>query len=89
LEPDLPTLRISQLTVTDGLAYGEYTDLAALAILAHGGRFIAFGAWVVQLEGTGRLRNVIVKFATLEANEACYRSSVYKLTLEYAKAASE
>lgn len=42
-----------------------------------------------KLEGTGRLRNVIAKFATLEAAEACYRSADYQAALEYGKAASE
>ena len=56
---------------------------------AHGGRFIARGARVVQLEGKGRLRNVIAKSATQEAAESCYRSADYQAALEYAKAASE
>ena len=53
---------------------------------AHGGRFIAR---VVQLEGKGRLRNVIAKSATQEAAESCYRSADYQAALEYPKAASE
>ena len=56
---------------------------------AHGGRFIARGARIVQLEDKGRLRNVIAKSATQEAAEACYRSADYQAALEYAKAASE
>ena len=88
----MPTLWISQVTVTDDAAYGKYAALAGLDILTHGGRFIARGARgarVVQLEGNGRLRNVIAKSATQEAAEACYRSADYQAALEYAKAASE
>ena len=85
----MPALWISQVTVTDDAAYGKYAALAGPAILANDGRFIARGARFVQLEGTGRLLNVIAKFATLEAAEACYRSSDYQAALEYAKAASE
>ena len=85
----MPTLWISQVTVTDDAAYGKYAALAGLDILTHGGRFIARGARVVQLEGDGRLRNVIAKSATQEAAEACYRSADYQAALEYPKAASE
>ena len=85
----MPALLISQVTVTDDAAYGKYAALAGPAILAQIGRFIARGARFVQLEGTGRLRNVIAKFATLEAAEACYRSADYQAALKYAKAASE
>jgi uncharacterized protein (DUF1330 family) len=85
----MPALWVSQVTVTDDVAYGKHSVLAGPAILAHGGRFIARGARAVQLEATGRLRNVLAKFATLEAAEACYRSSDYQAALEYAKAASE
>ena len=47
----MPALLISQVTVTHDTGYGKYAALSGLAILAHGGRFVARGARVVQMEG--------------------------------------
>ena len=85
----MSALWISQVTVTDDVAYGKYAALVGPAIVAHGGRFIRRGARFVHLEGNGRLGNVIAKFDTLEAAESCYRSADYQVALEYARAASE
>ena len=47
----MPALWTSQVTVTDDAAYGKYAALAGPVILAHGGRFVARVARVVQMEG--------------------------------------
>ena len=85
----MPALWIAHVTVTDAEAYGEYARLAGTAVEKHGGRFIARGGRFVQLEGRERPRNVVAKFATVEAAEACYHSPEYQAALDHARGASE
>ena len=85
----MPALWISHVIVTDDDAYSRYAKLAGPAIAAHGGDFIARGARYVQLEGKERPRNVVVRFPSLEAAEACYNSSEYQEALELAENASD
>lgn len=85
----MPALWIAHVTVTDEDAYAKYAALAGPAIAKHGGRFIARAARYVQLEGTDRPRNVVVRFDSVEAAEACYRSPEYQEALAHARGASE
>jgi len=80
---------IANVKVTDEEAYGRYAAIATKAIAAHGGTFLARGGKYVQLEGRDRARNVLARFPSLEAAEACYRSEVYQEALSHAKDASE
>ncbi|ALG90351.1 MULTISPECIES: DUF1330 domain-containing protein [Actibacterium] len=82
-------LWIAHVTVTDEEAYGRYAALAGPAITKHGGSFIARGGRYVQLEGTDRPRNVVARFASVEAAEACYHSPEYQEALNHARGASE
>ncbi|WP_111735774.1 DUF1330 domain-containing protein [Roseovarius amoyensis] len=85
----MPALWIAHVNVTDDEAYGRYAKLAGPAIEKHGGYFIARGGRYVQLEGNDRPRNVVAKFPSLEAAEACYRSPEYQEALSHARNASE
>lgn len=85
----MSALWIAHVTVTDAEAYGRYAALAGPAIAAHGGVFLARGGRYLQLEGTGGARNVVVRFASLEAAEACYRSDAYQAALAHARGAAE
>ncbi|MCZ7675918.1 MAG: DUF1330 domain-containing protein [Roseovarius sp.] len=85
----MPALWIAHVKVTDEEAYGRYARLAGPAIAQHGGHFIARGGRYVQLEGNDRPRNVVAKFPSLEAAEACYRSPEYQEALSHARNASE
>jgi uncharacterized protein (DUF1330 family) len=85
----MPALWISRVTVTDAENYARYAKLAVPAVEDHGGRFIARGGRVVQIEGEGTDRNTVIRFDTVEAAEACYRSAAYKAALEFANLASE
>jgi len=85
----MPALWIAHVTVTDAAAYGRYAALAGPAIAAHGGVFLARGGRYVQLEGRDRARNVVARFPSLEAAEACYRSAAYQSALDHARGASE
>jgi len=85
----MSALWIAHVTVTDTEAYSRYAALAGPAIAKHGGEFIARGGRFVQLEGKERPRNVVARFATLEAAEACYHSPEYQEALNHARGASE
>ncbi|MEO1677440.1 MAG: DUF1330 domain-containing protein [Pseudomonadota bacterium] len=80
---------IAHVTVTNEEAYGRYAALAGPALAAHGGEFLARGGRYVSLEGTDRARNVVARFPSLEAAEACYHSDAYQEALSHAKGASE
>ena len=85
----MPTaLWIAHVHVTDPEAYGRYAKGATEAIAAHGGVFLARGGRYVQLEGNDRARNVVARFPSLEAAEACYRSDAYQAALAHAKDAA-
>jgi len=84
-----PAYWIAHVTVTDEDAYARYAALATEAIAAHGGEFLARGGRYVQLEGTDRARNVVARFPSLEAAEACYRSDTYRQALSHARGAAE
>jgi uncharacterized protein (DUF1330 family) len=85
----MPALWIAHVTVTDDEAYGKYAAIATEAIAEHGGSFIARGGRFVQLEGKARPRNVVARFPSVEAAEACYRSDRYQEALGHARGASE
>ncbi|MAU53756.1 MAG: hypothetical protein CMN17_15615 [Roseovarius sp.] len=85
----MPALWIAHVTVTDAEAYGRYAALAGPAIARHGGEFLARGGRYVQLEGRDRARNVVARFPSLEAAEACYRSPDYQAALDHARGAAE
>jgi uncharacterized protein (DUF1330 family) len=85
----MPALWIAHVTVTDEEAYGKYAKLAGPAVAKHGGKFIARGGRYVQLEGKDRPRNVVAKFGSVEAAEACYHSPEYQEALSHARNASE
>jgi uncharacterized protein (DUF1330 family) len=85
----MPALWIAHVTVHDDDAYAKYAALAGPAIAKHGGRFIARAGRYVQLEGTDRPRNVVAKFDSVDAAEACYNSEEYQAALDFARGAAE
>jgi len=82
-------LWIAHVTVTDDDAYMKYAAIASEAIAQHGGRFLARGGRAIQKEGRARPRNVVARFPSLEAANACYDSEIYQEALSYARGASE
>ncbi len=85
----MPALWIGHIIVKDAESYGKYAELAGPAIAQHGGHFIARAGRYVQLEGKDRPRNVVAKFPSLEAAEACYSSPEYQAALKHARGAAE
>lgn len=85
----MSALWIANVTVLNEEAYAKYAALATKAIESHGGVFLARGGRHVQLEGRDRARNVVARFPSVEAAEACYNSEGYREALSHAKGASE
>ena len=85
----MSALWIAHVRVTDAEAYGRYAKLASEIIPAHGGVWLARGGGYVQLEGADRPRQVVARFPSLAAAEACYRSPEYQAALEHARGAAE
>ncbi len=85
----MTALWIAHVTVTDEAAYGEYAKRATVAIAEHGGVFLARGGKCEQLEGPIRPRNVVARFASLQAAHDCYYSEAYQEALSFAKGASQ
>lgn len=85
----MPAYWIARVTVTDEASYAEYAKRAGPAIVAHGGEFLARGGRYEALEGAARPRNVVVRFPSIEAAEACYASPAYQEALGYAVGAAE
>lgn len=84
----LSALWIAHVHVTDPEAYGRYAALATDAIAAHGGVFLARGGSFLQMEGPERPRNVVARFPSLAAAEACYNSVQYQAALRHAEGAA-
>jgi uncharacterized protein (DUF1330 family) len=80
---------IAHVTVTDETAYMKYAALATEAIQAHGGTFLARGGQAIQKEGRAHPRNVVARFPSLEAANACYESDTYQEAISHARGASE
>ena len=77
------------MSVTDDEAYAKYAAIATKAIAAGGGEILARGGRHVQLEGTDRPRNVVVRYPSVEAAVAVYNSDIYQEALRHAVGASE
>ena len=71
-------LWIAHVDVTDEEKYGEYIKIASVVIPEHGGEFIARGGRFVQFEGKPRARNVVARFPSVDAAEACYNDPRYQ-----------
>ncbi|MGR3483940.1 MAG: DUF1330 domain-containing protein [Paracoccaceae bacterium] len=84
----MSALWIAHVLVHDDAAYVRYAAGATEAIAAHGGTFVARGGRYVQLEGPDRPRNVVARFDSVEAAEACYRSPEYQAALAHADGAA-
>jgi uncharacterized protein (DUF1330 family) len=69
---------IAHVTVTKPDQYKLYAEGAGEAFRKHHARILARGGNYTQLEGTGRPRNVVVEFPSLDDAIACYNSPEYQ-----------
>lgn len=69
---------IARVDVHDAERYKDYVATARPAFERYGARFIIRGGAYEVMEGSGRSRNVVIEFPTLEAAHACYASPEYQ-----------
>ncbi|VVN56968.1 hypothetical protein PS687_02528 [Pseudomonas fluorescens] len=69
---------VAHVTVEDPTPYAIYAQGATAAFQKYGGRPLARGGRLVSLEGTERLRNVVIEFDSVEAALRCYESPEYQ-----------
>ncbi|MFC5586641.1 DUF1330 domain-containing protein [Nitratireductor kimnyeongensis] len=69
---------IAHVDVRDPERYKDYVATAKPAFEKFGARFLARGGAWEGLEGTGRGRNVVIEFPSLQAARDCYNSPEYQ-----------
>ena len=75
---------VGQVTVQDADAYDEYRKRATPVVKKFGGRFLARGGKVLNLEGEKpATRNVILEFDSLETIERWFNSPEYQDAKSY------
>jgi uncharacterized protein (DUF1330 family) len=84
-----PAYWIAHVKVTDEAAYSQYRAMAAKAVAAHGGKFVARGGRYRQMEGPERSWNTVAIFPTFDAAVECYESQAYQQALSIALKSSE
>lgn len=77
------------IDVTDAEEYAKYAALAGLAVAKYGGEFLARGGACEHMEGDGRSRNVIIRFADMATAKAFYNGPEYQEALSYGLPAAE
>ena len=73
---------IASTTVTDPVAYAVYVKAATLAIQKFGGQPLVRGGKAVTLEGEGRVRNVVIEFASFDIAQAYFHSPEYQAAVK-------
>ncbi|KFB08451.1 DUF1330 domain-containing protein [Nitratireductor basaltis] len=69
---------IARVDVRNAERYKDYVATAKPAFERHGARFVIRGGAYEVMEGSGRNRNVVIEFPSLEAAHACYASPEYQ-----------
>ncbi|MBE3637679.1 DUF1330 domain-containing protein [Mangrovicoccus algicola] len=85
----MAALWITHVNVTNEEEYGKYVKLAGPALEKYGAKFLARGTRYKWMEGNERPRNVVLRFDSIEAAEACYNSPEYQHALSFAEGAAE
>jgi uncharacterized protein (DUF1330 family) len=69
---------IARVDVRDPEGYKDYVAAAGVAFERFGAKMLARGGAYELAEGTGRARNVVIEFASLQAAHDCYHSPQYQ-----------
>ncbi len=77
------------IDVTNPEEYAKYAELAGPAVAKYGGTFLARGGECLQMEGQGRARNVIIRFADWDAAKGFYNGPEYQEALAHGLPAAE
>lgn len=77
------------IDVNDADEYAKYAEIAGPAVAKYGGAFLARGGECLHMEGKGRARNVIIKFADWDTAKAFYHSPEYQEALGFGLPAAD
>ena len=77
------------IDVKDADEYAKYAALAGPAVAKYGGEFLARGGECFHMEGTGRARNVVIRFKDMATAKAFYLGPEYQEALSYGLPAAE
>jgi uncharacterized protein (DUF1330 family) len=69
---------IAHVDVRDAEGYKDYVAASKLAFDKYGARILARGGAYELPEGSGRARNVVIEFASLQTAHDCYHSPEYQ-----------
>ena len=69
---------IGQVDVENAERYPDYVSTARPAFERYNAKFLARGGQTHQLEGSGRGRNVVIEFASVQDALDCYNSPEYQ-----------
>lgn len=78
----MPAYWIVRVNVLDADKLSAYAPLAAAAVAAHGGRYLARGGQSQSVEGADYARNVIVEWPDYATAEKAYASTEYQKALQ-------
>jgi uncharacterized protein (DUF1330 family) len=70
---------IARVDVRDPEGYKGYIAASKLAFDRFGAKFLVRGGASEAVEGTGRARNVIIEFPSMEQARDCYNSAEYQV----------
>jgi uncharacterized protein (DUF1330 family) len=77
------------IDVKDAEEYAKYAALAGPAVAKYGGEFLARGGECFHMEGTGRARNVVIRFRDMATAKAFYNGPEYQEALSYGLPAAD
>jgi uncharacterized protein (DUF1330 family) len=80
----MPAYIIARIEVTDPETYQQYANQTVALAEKAGGRFLVKGGPMVQIEGTGPSRHVVIEFPDRAAAEKWYHSDGYQAILPLA-----
>ncbi|MBI1622809.1 DUF1330 domain-containing protein [Aquamicrobium zhengzhouense] len=69
---------VAHVDVRDPERYKDYVATAKPAFERYGAKFLARGGEYQAMEGTGRSRNVVIEFPSMQAALDCYNSEEYQ-----------
>ncbi len=79
---------VARVDVEDPERYPDYVSTAKPAFERYNAKFLARGGKTEQLEGSGRIRNVVIEFASMQDALDCYNSDEYQAAKKIRETAS-
>jgi uncharacterized protein (DUF1330 family) len=73
---------IARVDVSNEDGFKPYADANAAIFKKFGGRYVVRGGKFDGMEGSSRLRNVVIEFADYATAMACYRSPEYQANIK-------